>query len=59
MCMCSDGAKRVRGENVELFWAARFGRVGQLRELLQRGTAFDSSDPSHGPAALTAAASSV
>ena len=28
-------AKRARGDDAELFWAARFGRVGQLRELLQ------------------------
>ena len=53
------GSKRARGAHVELLWAARFGRVGQLRELLQRGAAFDSLDPSHGHAALTAAASSV
>ena len=52
------GTKRARdGEDVELFWAARFGRVENLRELLQRGTA-DSVDPAHGHAALTAAAGS-
>ena len=52
-------AKRARGDDGELFWAARFGRVGQLRELLQRGAALDSVDPSHGHTALTAAASAV
>ena len=52
-------AKRARGDDAELFWAARFGRVGQLRELLQRGAALDSVDPSHGHTALTAAASAV
>lgn len=51
--------KRARGDDAELFWAARFGRVGQLRELLQRGAALDSVDPSHGHTALTAAASAV
>ena len=53
------GMKRARSEDHELFWAARFGRVGQLRELLQQGAAVDSVDPSHGHSALTAAASSV
>ena len=53
------GSKRARGAHVELLWAARFGRVGQLRELLQQGAAVDSVDPSHGHSALTAAASSV
>ena len=53
------GMKRARREDHELFWAARFGRVGQLRELLQQGAAVDSVDPSHGHSALTAAASSV
>ena len=52
-------AKRARGDDAELFWAARFGRVGQLRELLQRGAALDSVDPSHPHTALTAAASAV
>ena len=53
------GTKRARdGEDVELFWAARFGRVENLRELLQRGTALDSVDLAHGHAALTAAAGS-
>lgn len=51
--------KRARSDDGELFWAARFGRVGQLRELLQRGAALDSVDPSHGHTALTAAASAV
>ena len=53
------GTKRARVDDVELFWAARFGRVGQLRELLQRGAAFDWVDPSHGHTALAAAAQSV
>ena len=57
--MTTVGLKRARAEDLELFWAARFGRVGQLRELLQQGAAVDSVDPSHGHSALTAAASSV
>ena len=57
--MSVAGWKRSRELEAELFWAARFGRVGQLRELLQRGAAFDWVDPSHGHTALTAAASSV
>ena len=62
------GTKRIRDGDVEneLFWAARFGRVDSLRELLQRGTASTgptgptrcSTDPAYGHAALTAAASS-
>merc|ERR1740130_1307930 len=56
--MTTVGLKRARAEDLELFWAARFGRVGQLRELLQQGAAVDSVDPSHGHSALTAAASS-
>ena len=53
------GAGRSAPHDAELFWAARFGRVGQLRELLQRGAALDSVDPSHPHTALTAAASAV
>ena len=53
------GQKRPRSPQAELFWAARFGRVGLLRELLQQGATVDGIDPLHGQTALTAAVSQV